>query len=841
MTGVPTAEHRYLIAMEDPSCRDPEVVGTKAASLADLADAGFAVPDSIVLSAQALTDTLPSLPESTWDDERTAVLPASVEQALLRLAHAWEGRTLAVRSSAVAEDLPGASFAGQYETVLGVRGPEQLAAAVRRCWHSAFSSRAAAYRRELNVDAEPRMAVLVQEQIPADAAGVAFSADPVTGDRGVAVVNAVRGLGDRLVSGEANPEEWRVRAGRPERAASASEAVLDEGQAAAVARLVRRVAAHAGTPQDVEWAWAGDRLWLLQARPVTGLPAPDVPPVPVPAEPPPGYWERDVSHWPQPGSPLQTSLVYPIVDRCSPEFLEEFGMLAERIQFRDIGGWHYLRVVPFGGVERTPPPLPVLRVLARLDPRLRRRVRHAIEAQRADKSGVFVERWYERWMPELSDRIELLRSTHPGDLSDDALQRHLQDVVELKTSGLRVHMLVIGAQTIGIYALVKVCRGLLGWDDARSLEMLRGLSRRSTEPSRGLAELAGLIAHRPAVREMLTTITPETTGRIAALDPEVHAAFEDYRRRFGISILSRDPIDPTLDERPELLLRLVANQIATGFDPHRTDHENEQARTAVVDEARAILQQHPAEDRARFEQALHQAQQAYPIREDNIFFTLFSPDGLLRRAALEVGRRMTERGQAETPADAFFLTFDELRDAFARGADTRLTVSRRRGERAWVLAHPGPSFYGTPPGPPPSLDFLPAEARLAMEALTWMLEVNDVGRPEQNSPTRLRGLPASAGSWTGRVRVVHGEHEFDKLGAGDVLVCPITSPSWSVLFPSVGALVTDSGGILNHPAIIAREYRVPAVVATGNATELLHDGQLVTVDGSAGTVRVEEV
>ncbi len=168
-------------------------------------------------------------------------------------------------------------------------------------------------------------------------------------------------------------------------------------------------------------------------------------------------------------------------------------------------------------------------------------------------------------------------------------------------------------------------------------------------------------------------------------------------------------------------------------------------------------------------------------------------------------------------------------------------VTRRKGERAWVEAHPGPATYGKDPGAPPSFAALPPEARFAMEALLWTM--SHILAPEQSQQLQVkssvvRGIAASAGSYTGPVRIVMGEAEFAKVQAGDVLVCPVTSPVWSVLFPSVGALVTDTGGILSHPAIIAREYRVPAVVATGNATRLLRDGQMVTVDGTAGAVEV---
>lgn len=838
MTAVPEAtKPRYLADLDDPACRDPQLVGAKAASLAELAAADFAVPDAVVLTTHAFVDSADSVADGP---DNSAPLPRSVEEALLRVASRFGDAVLAVRSSAVAEDLDDSSFAGQYETVLGVRGPEQLARAVRHCWASASAGRVATYRSGRDINEPAAMAVLIQRQVQPDIAGVAFTADPVTGDRTVTVIDAVRGLGDRLVSGHVTPEQWRVGRDGAQRQVINGELVLDAEQAEAVARLAREIAAHLGIPQDVEWALDGDQLWVLQARPVTGLPYPEVTPVPVPVDVPEGFWERDVSHWPEPGSPLQTSLVYPLVDRHSPEFLAAFGMLAERIQFRDIGGWHYVRVVPFGGKERKPPPTWLARIMVRLHPGMRRRVAAAIKADRADLAGRFIDRWYEQWMPDLAARIDELRAIDLRGASDDELGDHLDRVVEVKTEGLRIHMLVIGAQVIGIYGLVKACSELFGWGDANTLEMLRGLSRRSTEPSRRLAGLASMAAARPAVRALLDDITPQTVARVAAVDPEFAAAFEDYRRRFGLSVLSRDPIDPSLGERPELLLRLVANQLTTEFDPAVVDAENRRSREAVIEEARRRLEGRRHGDRERFEAALSQAERAYPIREDNIFYTLFSPDGLLRRAALEVGRRLVSRSQVDTSDDVFVLTYAELRDAFEGTADQRRLVERREGERAWVLAHPGPAYYGDPPGDPPPLDFLPEEARHAMEALMWMLEVNDVGHDQDNTATSLQGIAASAGSYTGTVRVIRGEHEFERLEAGDVLVCPITSPSWSVLFPSVGALVTDTGGILNHPAIIAREYRVPAVVATGNATDLLRDGQVVTVDGAAGTVVVEE-
>ena len=237
---------------------------------------------------------------------------------------------------------------------------------------------------------------------------------------------------------------------------------------------------------------------------------------------------------------------------------------------------------------------------------------------------------------------------------------------------------------------------------------------------------------------------------------------------------------------------------------------------------------------------LARAAAAYPVREDNEYFTASAPLALVRRTALEIGRRLADRGQLEVRDDVFYLEADEAREALRDGAERRDFVRRAQGERAWTVAHPGPASYGKDPGPPPPFGSLPAEARLANEGFLWVVEriFGPDTRGQTGAGGAVTGVPASPGSYTGPVRVIRNEAEFGRLRAGDVLVCPVTSPVWSVLFPAVGALVTDTGGMLSHPAIIAREYGVPAVVATGNGTSALRDGQLVTVDGTAGIVGI---
>jgi pyruvate,water dikinase len=681
------------------------------------------------------------------------------------------------------------------------------------------------------------MAVLVQQQIDADAAGVAFTADPVTGARDMTVINAVKGLGDRLVSGESPAEEWRLSDGlQPERTSTGRE-TLSEQQAIDVARLAREVEATLGPPQDIEWAIKAGRVWLLQARPITTL-GETVEPVPVPVEVPSGFWEREASHAPLPWTPFTRSLFFPFRNEATRLMFAEFGVLLETLEFCEIGGWEYIRLVPLGGKDRPAPPRWLFRILTRIVPPIRKRIKVSVEAVRSERARTYIDRWYDEWHPDLAKRINELNQIDLTSLSDIEVAQHLESAVALLHDGGRVHFLAHGALMVETYGFSQVCQELLGWDDSQSCELLSGTSYRSIEPAAKLAELAGQAVNNPPVRELLADVDGSTFDRIAEFDNDFAAAFEAYRRSHGRRALRYEIGDSTLAEEPTLLLQLISHQIATGFDPQENAEATNQQRATLVQQARDSLADASPEDRHRFEEWLRRAERAYPVREDNEFFTLSSPLALVRYAVLEVAGRMTARGQIDERDDAFFLEFEELKDGFGDGSDQHSTIGLRKGERAWVDAHPGPASYGEPPGPPPSFDVLPPEARYVNEGTLWYVE-HSLGQPMiQDDSGTIHGHAASPGQYTGTVRVIAGETEFSKIRPGDVVVCPITSPVWSVVFPSIGALVTDTGGILSHPAIIAREYRIPAVVGTNNATELLHDGQAVTVDGSAGTVRV---
>jgi phosphohistidine swiveling domain-containing protein len=833
---------RFCLRLREVSADERDRVGSKAANEAELLRAGFEVPEAIVITTDAFHHFLQANripPDGAPEAVRSGAIPEEILNMLQAGVNGLGKHPLAVRSSGVAEDLPEASYAGQYETILNVRGEDDLEAAVLRCWASAFNPHVVAYRNR-NGQSAKGMAVLIQKMVPADVAGVAFSANPVSGRRDEVVINAVRGLGERLVSGEASPDEWVVKDGEAH-CQRAPESAIDREQVRAIADIARRVEAYFGAPQDIEWALAGDELYVLQARPITSLPDEQPEMVPIPIEVPPGFWQQDASRFPDPVAPMFMSLGPELAMTAMQRSIMEFGLLTDGLEIIPIGGYGYQRLKPLGGKEPPPIPMPtpLMWLLVRLMPAMRARMKQAKECVRADRPGVYVERWYARWLPELEERTGEIRDVDLERLSDERLVQHLEEILAFFRWSVQIHGLMNNSVGFILYEFVSTCRDLLGWDEAQAFELVSGTSYKSTEPGRRLHELAQMAYDRPAVRRLLEQIDDEIATRLEEVDQGFADAVASYQRTYGCRSIRWDVLYPSLAERPALILRLIRDQMARGFDPTQIKAELERERSGKVAEARAALTGN-AEGLTGFERALERAEKAYPLREANQFYTFSTPMALLRYAFLEMGRRLAKKGVIRERDDIFFLNKEEACSALFEGADKTELVRHRKGEMAWAEANPGPAYYGDPP-PPPSFDFLPAEARLIMESLIWsfeqMMEYERSGQTQTAGET-LKGIAASTGQYIGPCRIVADETEFDKIQPGDVMVCPMTSPVWSVLFPSLGALVTDAGGLLSHPAIIAREYRIPAVVATGNATSILQDGQMVKVDGAAGTIEV---
>lgn len=812
----------YIRPLSDVELADGETVGRKAAALGELTNKGFRVPPGFVVSVEALRQVLGDLVGTEKNDVATrriseAPLPGDLTAELAEAYQPYAATLVAVRSSGIAEDLAGASFAGQYESVLNVSGWKALVEAVRECWRSALSARISAYRGSEAGPVSATMAVLVQRMVPADAAGVAFSANPVTGNRSEVVINATPGLGEQLVAGSVTPEEWVVSSGVATRG-SGPDKVVTEEQALEIAALATRVADYAGTPQDIEWALASNQLWLLQARPITALP-----PEPDNGSVPDGFWIRD-SYSPHPQRVFPRSLVLDRLNEYNQHIIAY--TLIDRVEFAEINGWMYSR-----GTFLTEPE----QINAAID--------RIVKAVAADEPGERVRVWHELTQPRLEQSIDRLRKIDLLALSDQQLREHLAAARALADDALEQHFLAGGAASICWGQLGRTCEELLGWGPAEVLRLVTGLPSKTTEPTWELSRLATLAAQCEQTRAMIEEPAPETRGELASADPAFSAEFERYLHRYGMRTLSHDITEQTLAEQPNFILALIRDLLIGNYDPNVTIRALQQDREAATAELHAALAD-SQEDRTRVDTLIERARRAYPVRDDSAYYTNMTR-AAVRLAAVEVASRLADRGQIPDTDAIFDLTIDDVMDALVDKEDRHATVAMQRRRYAEAQANPGPPVLGRP-GPLPSwavsrdwIDELPEQAAATMHVVDWVGRVTAPMACGESDAT-LHGIAASVGRYTGPARVILDESEFGKLRHGDVLVCPETTAQWSMLFPLVGALVTNTGGRLSHPAIIAREYGIPAVVATTYATTAVVDDQLLTVDGTTGEVWVSE-
>jgi pyruvate,water dikinase len=732
-----------LLTLADAAGVGAERVGGKAAALARLMVAGFAVPAGFVV-----TDAAFNLPTDVFD--------AAIASAATGLG----AGPFAVRSSAVAEDLADASYAGLYETFLNVPAGE-LAAAVRRCHAAAEAPRVSTYQqgRGAGHAGGLGMAVLVQPIIPAETAGVAFTADPVTGERNRVLVTAVRGLGERLVDGRAVGDEWTVDGSRAE-CRRVTEHAIDAEQATAVADLARRIEAHAGVPQDIEWAYAGGRLWLLQARPMTALPDPItwIPPGP-------GLWQRNfrLGEWlPEPVTPLFADWLLPCIEAGFADGMRTTAGTVFEFPRAIVNGWFYATPIPAITPGRLLSAVVATRgrLLAFMFHALVQPMRNPPAADSAVLAGLY-QRWREQLLPEYATLVA------DGDAAlDTTAPLHLTGLVE-----------EIG-RTAGVHLWYLAIVGGAAWKMETALARFARRHLPKVLPNGVAVLLSGL---------------PNGTD-----DPPPHA------------VTSIDWYHPTLGELPDA---------AAGgpTDRHEGARRAAAVRHTAEDACRAALADRPRLLH-RFATLLAVTQRYAGVREEQArALSLGWP--LLRRTARRLGDTLHTAGVIDDPAEVFFLSHAELTAGLgevpprlSEVAAARRTAWRRQRRLA----------------PPLSLGTMPRLLRRVLAGAH--------AGPATPSGDAVVGQGASSGRATGPVRVIHGFDEFDQFATGDVLVALTTTPAWTILLARAAAVVTDGGTLAAHASLIAREYAIPAVVGTGDATRRLSTGQVVTVDGTTGTV-----
>ncbi|WP_437321743.1 PEP/pyruvate-binding domain-containing protein [Sorangium sp. So ce385] len=834
---------------------DLPMAGGKGANLGELLRLGLAVPPGFVVSAGAyaeqarawgLAERLAAhLEARRWDDaasaaaelfEGGAMLPG-LEGAVRDAYRELGAPPVAVRSSATAEDLADASFAGQHETYLDVVGEDALLAALRRCWASLWSPRALAYRAARGVDhLGVHIAVVVQRMVPAEFAGVLFTVDPVAQRADRMLLEVAPGLGEAVVSGHTTGDVYRLRrapfggaaangAGKPNGAAAngagkpngaAANGAGEPNGAAAngaddlaiedrdrreagrpapsddlvieLGRLGLRLEAHFGCPQDVEFAIAGGSLHLLQSRPITTLGTAEIEPLPPP----------------------------PQLNRLQRRMLEANDNDRFPVAPKPLDQWAFrmtlpalVRMVRFLGLdvdedeERAwvdqlwrpifiPPRVrPTLRLL-----RLPRKVAASL---RYDAMA-----WWE------GDGLKrLLEACAPVDLralDDAALLRRADRIAETLTAVLGERFERSASQLAAVALRVPVTLAVGSKRAATVMsDLVSGVHTRTSDVNLALFHLARRAASAgPEVAGAIREGRPEAlraseAGR--AMLAEVEAFLEEHGHRESAGLYLSAP---TWRQDPAPLWGLLRGLLDAAEPP---SEEAGLARyQAALEEVTRALRFVPGLADA-FRRTVERLRSAIAFRE-RTHFDLVRSYSALQAIVAEIARRLVERGHLPSSDDVFYLTEAEVR-AWLTGTAPPLDEVKRLVQRRRAT-------YGV------------VNARWQRTAF----EMGGGGAPGDE----LRGVGASSGVVRGKARIVRDAGEFERLKAGEILVCRYTNPAWTPLFTLAAGVVTDTGGAVSHAAIVAREYGIPAVLGAAGATERITDGQEILVDGTEGRV-----
>ncbi len=877
-------------------------VGGKAANLGELRRAGLPVPAGFCLTTQAYRRaTAPAglenihsglaatAPEDLPELARLAAaaralvlaadIPADVAEAV-RAAYTALGpdAPVAVRSSATAEDLPFASFAGQQDTFLNVVGADAVLAAVRQCWASLWTDRAVSYRATHGISpAAVSLAVVVQQMVDAAVAGVLFTANPVTGRRHEAVIDASPGLGEAVVSGAVNPDHFVVdsatrrilerRTGskrvairplpgggteRIEQTGSGSRPCLDDAQLLALERLGRRAEVHFGAPQDLEWAIdGGGAAWLTQSRPITTLY-----PLPEPRR------VRDGTR-----VYLCFSLAQGLTRPLTPMGLAGFRLIASSVA-RAAG---FNVPVPHDG----PPPYVQAgqRLFFDLTPAVRSAVGRAVVPRVFDimeaRSAAVLRRLFADPRLSVTSRSPWRVLRHVGPVAararvpesllralfrpEAALRRaerfgeRFRAALVVPAGSTPVQRLdhverILGQELFPVvpnilplpalgFALLAAAGRLLGpaAGPGALQPVLRGLPNNvTTEMDLALWQLASAIRADAGSAAVFggavfdETGVPELVRRYRAreLPAVVQSGLAGFLGRYGHRAVAEIDLGmPRWSDDPAHILGVLANYLRLD-DPGQAPDRlfSKAARDAETQVERLAA---AAGERGRLRAALVRA----ALKRTRMFaglrelpkYHIVEALAAVRGQLQAIGTELASAGSITAADDVFFLDLPEVREGLA-GRELHHVVAQRRAAYAQELGRRHIPRVLLSDGTEPE----------ALQASAAGTEAGPAGL--------LTGTPASAGTVTAPARVIL-EPQGAHLEPGEILVAPSTDPGWTPLFLTAGGLVMEMGGPNSHGAVVAREYGIPAVVGVPDATSLIVTGHSVTVDGAAGTVR----
>ncbi|HEU0054069.1 MAG TPA: rifamycin-inactivating phosphotransferase [Longimicrobium sp.] len=865
---------RYVLDFQEIDQSMGATVGGKGAHLGELSriegirvPAGFCVTTDafrrIMAEAPSIDDRLDRLSRLRPDDrEAIGALSAEIRQILEEiaipddlavaitgaLARLGEEVACAVRSSATAEDLPTASFAGQQDTYLNV-GADAILRHVSRCWASLFTERAVTYRLRNGFDhRKVHMAVVVQRMVFPHASGILFTADPITGNRKIASVEASFGLGEALVSGLVNADVYKVRDGEviartigakqlailasptggteerqiePERR---EEPALTDAQAVRLAELGRRIEAHFGRPQDIEWCLADDEFQVVQSRPITTL-------FPIPEA---GDGENHVY--------ISVGHQQMMTDAMKPLGLSFWQMTTPR-PMAEAGGRLFVDVTQILASPASRAGL--LGMVGKNDPLIGDALRTVLER------GDFIPPPPDAapaWTPPASDPSapadtdpalvdELIAGTQAsiaavkreirsksGPALLDFIQADIQELRRVLHDPRSRHVIMTGMEAA--WWLNERLEAWLGEKNAADVLTQSVPHNVTSEMGLALLDVADAIRPSPEVVAFLQRVEDEGFADEAFLDAlaelpggrEARDAIRAWLDRYGMRCVGEiDITRPRWSERPTTLVPILLGNVRN-FEPGAGARRFEQGRSEAWEKEREVLERLRAlpdgEEKAQETKRMIDRVRAFAGYREYPKYGMISRYFVYKQALLEEAGRLVRAGVLREAEDIFYLRFEELHD-----------VVRTNRVDDGLIRERGEAFRSYQALTPPRV--LTSDG----EAVTGSYRRDDL------PASALVGLAVSAGTIEGRARVILGMADAD-LEPGDILVTAYTDPSWTPLFVAIKGLVTEVGGLMTHGAVIAREYGLPAVVGVEHATRLIRDGQRIRVHGTDGYVEI---
>lgn len=886
-------ETRLVIPLDTIQDTDAAATGAKALSLARMYRIGLSVPAGFCVTAAAYSEHLSNrkiMPKLETALERLAETEAEsrgdilsgIRQAIIEPSLSVELREeieshysmlgaerVAVRSSATAEDLPGHSFAGLYDTYLGAADLDDCIEAIKKCWASLWTERAYEYRQKNGIDyLKINMAVIVQSLVLADASGVLFTADPVTGRSDQLIIEACFGLGNTLVSSRVTPDrfvlnkrnlkvvsktisEKKIKSVVDEHgllkeqilpADRAPTLSIDKSTARKLAKLVRKIEAEFGCPQDIEWAVCSGDIFFLQSRPITTLPAEKT--------------REDRQVWtslnvgevvPDVTTPVTWSMVQVLLDHLFEQISglisinlgdnPLYGLIAGRLYFNintgiglfknflprlqhydydlnKVFGGEQGRMYELGRLDIQDADIPDLefsavKTILKLPVSFYRIVSHNL------KRG-------ELFVADMRSKNERLQNLDVVAMSEEKLLAHS---AALTTDGIEFArgILYITTGLIAFPCLHKVCSKWLGdKDGAIANKLLAGVGDMdSAEAGHDLWQLAKKADELSDVRPHIVSGSNWRTVRAKLSETQPGNKFLkswcEFMNEHGHHCRGEvEVFNPRWSETPDYILSLVREYLA-GIDksnPVENHTKRAQQREQLTGHCRQRLK-NPVK-RVIFDYLLARAQRGAVLREN------WKSQGVryiarFRTILIELGERLYTRGALASPDDIFFLKLEEIEPVTRNRANfnvSKTIASRRAQYEKNKSLTPPPVVVGR------------------FDPDTYVLE------PLGDNVEVLNGLAVSPGVVTGKARVILRADTDGRVMAGEILVAPFTDPGWTPYFVPAAGIVMDQGGLLSHGSIIAREYGIPAVVNVGPATRIIKTGQCVQVDGNHGEVRI---